>query len=174
MVRPCTSNFQIILGRILGPDDPRRLRKTGRNPYTGTRNPCPGRDNFITGYFDSFQCLATDIPCCRTKIHRVFPQPGMDGHGCAFDLAPANRTTGPPTVHGIPFDRSPDTALLMDLGSACLFIHHYQEFLCKEWSEPLFYFVRTQGNHVIAEIFVNRNIGNNLFIEIDKRRRFFT
>ena len=98
----------------------------------------------------------------------------MDGHGSAFDLAPADCTTGTPPVHGIPFDRSPDTALFKDLCSAGPLINHYQKFLCKERPEPLFYVVRTQGDHVIAEIFVNKIIGNNLFIEIDKSRKIFT
>jgi hypothetical protein len=49
----------------------------------------------------------------------------MNGHGRAFDPAPADRTTGTPTVHGIPFYRSPDTALFKDLCSAGPLIHHY-------------------------------------------------
>jgi hypothetical protein len=174
MVRPCTTNFQVILGRILGSDNPGSLRKAGCNTDAGTRYPGPDCDNFIAGYFNRFQCLATDIPCCRTKIHRVFPQTSVNGHGRSFDTTSVDRTTGTLPVHGIPFNRSPDTALLKDLCSAGPLIHHYQEFLCKERSESLFYLVRSQGNHIIADFFVNKIIGNNLFIEIDKSRGFFT
>jgi hypothetical protein len=174
MVRPCTTHFQVILGRILGADNSRSLREAGCNTDTGTRYPGPSCDNLIAGYFNRFQCLATDVPCCRTKIHRVFPQTGMDGHGRPFDTAPADRTTGTPPVHRIPFYRSPDTALLKDLCSAGLLIHHYQEFLCKERSKPLLHVFGSESNHVIADFFVNKIIGNNLFIEIDKCREYFT
>jgi hypothetical protein len=98
----------------------------------------------------------------------------MDRHGGALDLAPADCTTGTPPVHGIPFDRSPDPALLKDLCNTGPFIHHYQEFLGKKRPEPLFCVIRSQGDHVIAENFVNKIIGNNLFIEIDKSRKIFT
>jgi len=85
----------------------------------------------------------------------------MDGHRGAFNFTPADRTTGTPPVHGIPFNRSPDTALLKDLCSAGPFIHHYQKFLCKERPEPLLYLVRAESDHVIADLFVNKIIGNN-------------
>jgi hypothetical protein len=91
----------------------------------------------------------------------VFSQPGMDSHGCPFDIAPGDCTTGTLPVHGVPFDCSPDPALFKDLGHAGPFINHYQEFLGKERAKPLFYVVRSQGNHFIAEIIVNRIIGNN-------------
>jgi hypothetical protein len=98
----------------------------------------------------------------------------VDSHGSAFNLTPADSTTGTPAVHGIPFYRSPDPALFMDLCSAGSLVNHHEKFLCKERPEPLFYVIRTQGDHVIAENFVNRNIGDNLFIEIDKSRKNFT
>jgi hypothetical protein len=161
MVGTRTTHLKVIFGRILGAGDPRSLREAGCNPDTGTCYPGPGCDDFVAGYLDDFQCLTPDIPCCGTKIHRIFPQAGVDGHGGAFNLAAADRTTGTPPVHGIPLDRSPDTALLKDLYSACLFIHHYEKFLCKERPEPFLCVVGSQGNHFIAEIFVNKIIGNN-------------
>jgi hypothetical protein len=161
MVGTGTANLQILFRGILGPYDTGRLGQAGCNTDPGTGNPGPDCNNFITGYFDSCQSLATNIPGCCTKINRVFSQTGMDSHGSALDFAPADCTTGATPVHGIPFNRSTDTTLLKDLGSASSFVHHYQEFLGKQRSEPLLNFIGSQGDHFIAENFVNRIIGNN-------------
>jgi len=56
--------------------------------------------------------------------------------------------------------------LLDDLGKTGILIDHHEEFFRKQRSESFFYFIRRQ-NHVITEIFVNRIIGNNLFMLID-------
>jgi hypothetical protein len=103
----------------------------------------------------------------------------MDCHRGAFNLTPADCTPGTPPVHCIPFDRSPDTTLFMDLGSTGPFINHHEKFLGKKRTELLLYIVWSKGDHVIAENFVSKIIGNNsiyrdLFEKIsDKKVRGF-
>jgi hypothetical protein len=172
MVGAGATHLQVVLGGIFSPCNSGRLREAGCNSDTGTCYSGPDRDNFIATDIYRFQCLAPDIPCGRTKIHRVFSQTGVDGHGGAFYIAPADRTTSPLAVHGIPLDGSPDTTLLKDLGSAGPLIHHNQKFLCKERTEPLFCLFRAQGDHVIAEIFVNKIIGNNPIYRDRFNRKF--
>ena len=40
-------------------------------------------------------------------------------------------------------------------------VNHNKKFPGKKWPEAFFYVVRSQGYHFIAEIIVNRIIGNN-------------
>jgi len=57
-------------------------------------------------------------------------------------------------------------ALLDDLGKTGRFIDHHKEFFRKQWPESLFHVIWCQ-DHVITEIFVNKIIGDNIFMPID-------
>ena len=125
-------------------------------------------DNLVAVYLDTLECLTADLVTSGTESGRMYAKEGPHGHGDTLDLDAGNGTFCPFPVHHVPFDGASQTTLLNKFCDTGAFVYHDKEAFCEHLAIFFSDFFRSEYDHFVTEIFVNKKIANKLYNLIDR------